>query len=202
MSYKYTCDFNPDPKVGPGKNLLSIIENLGVPRTYIEIGVYEGGTLFPLSDLFTRNGFDITMYAIDPHTGSNDLEDVDFTLIKEHFEHNLSVCENKNIHYIPKRSEDGLIDLINKNVKAELIYIDGDHRAGTVLTDLVLAWKLLNNGGVIMCDDSVIWQHKDKNGTKSAQMSPRMAIEMFIQCHWHELEPYPLYGHTAFMKIS
>ena len=202
MSYKYTCDFNPDIDRGPRKNLLSIIEHLGVPRTYIEIGVYEGGTLFSLSDLITSNNFDITMYAVDPHKGSTDLEDVDFTVIRENFEHNLTVCQNKNIHYIPKKSEDGLIDLINQNVKAELIYIDGDHRAGGVLTDLVLAWRLLSNGGIIMCDDSVTWQHKDKNGTKAAQMSPRMAIEMFIQCHWHELAPYPLLGHTAFMKIS
>ena len=33
--------------------------------------------------------------------------------------------------------------------------------------------------------------YDDKNGTRSAQMSPRMAVEFFIQCHWHEIEIIP-----------
>jgi cephalosporin hydroxylase len=127
----------------------------------------------------------------------------DPVVIQSNFAHNLSVNENKNVKYIRKYSEDGLIDLINQGVKAHFIYIDGDHRASGVLTDLVLAWKLLVPGGVMLCDDATIWQYKDKNGTVSPQMSPRMAIEMFIQCNWDKVKPIKLPDawQTGFMKL-
>ena len=120
----------------------------------------------------------------------------------------LMVCKyklyNKNITYIPKHSTDGLIELINDNVQAELIYIDGDHKASEVLADLVLSWKLLRVGGVILCDDTTTWRYTDKNGTQSAQMSVRMAVEMFIQCNWQKLNilSLPDGTPTAFIKTA
>lgn len=114
----------------------------------------------------------------------------------------MTVCPNNHITHIKKHSEDGLIDLINTGIEAEFIYIDGDHRAGPVLADLVLAWKLLKNGGVILCDDTTVWKYDDGSNTYPAQLSVRMAVEFFIQCHWHELQLIPLDNpiQTAFIK--
>lgn len=199
--YRYSMDFNVDG--GSYKNLAKIIENNGCPMTYIEVGVFEGSTLFWLVDQLKNFNPDLSAYAIDPHVGSIDMGD-DFVQVKENFAHNLSVCTHKKITHIPKHSQDGLIDLINQNVKAELIYIDGDHRASEVLTDLVLSWKLLKVGGIILCDDTTVWKYSDKNGTQAAQMSVRMAVEMFIQCNWHKLRliNLPDGAQTAFLKIS
>lgn len=199
--YKMSMDFNCGR--GAMTNIGHFINTYGIPNTYIEIGVFEGSTTFWVADQLTPYNNELKIYAVDPHVGSNDMSE-DFNVIKENFLHNLAECEHKNITYIPKHSTNGLLDLINNNIQAELIYIDGDHKAGEVLTDLVLAWKLLRVGGVILCDDTTTWRYTDTNGTQSAQMSVRMAVEMFIQCNWHKLNilSLPDGSQTAFIKIK
>lgn len=187
------------------QNIIHIIKNYGIPKNIIEIGVYEGLATFWLSDTINEidKNINAKIYAIDPHAGSEDLKDKDFNVIKNNFLYNLSICKN-NVEYIQKYSTEALLYLIQKNVKVDLIYVDGDHRASQVLTDLVLAWELINVGGMILCDDSTDWKYKDANKFASAQLSPRMAIESFIQCNWHKLDivKLPNSSQTAFVKIS
>jgi len=200
--YKFSVSFYSDNRVAD--NISSIFKMYGCPNSIIEVGVYEGYTTFWLSDMLTQYNQNLKIYAIDPHVGSNDLEEADFNKIREYFCHNLEVNKSKNVEYIQKFSSEGLIELINKGVKSEFIYIDGDHKASTVLSDLVLSWQLLKVGGVILCDDSTLWRFKDKNGEISPHMSPRMAIEMFMSCNWDKLEPLylPHCGQTAFVKVK
>jgi predicted O-methyltransferase YrrM len=200
--YRFTVNFQSDNRTTT--NIVELVKTYGIPSAIIEVGAYEGYTTFWLSDILTEHNKDLKIYAVDPHVGSIELTDVNFNEIQSNFTHNLNANIHKNVEYVQKFSKDGLVDLINKGVKAELIYIDGDHRASTVLTDLVLSWELLKLGGVIICDDSVSWKYKDKHGTASPHMSPRMAIEMFIACNWEKIEPIelPHSGQTAFMKIA
>lgn len=204
MTYRFTINFHGDNRTI--NNMNSIFNLFGCPNTIIEVGVYEGYTTFWMSDFLTEHNKDIKIYAVDPHIGSSDLPeaDFDFNKIKSNFRHNLESNENKNVEYICKYSTDGLTDLINQGIKADLIYIDGDHKAGEVLTDLVLSWKLLNVGGVIICDDSTSWRFIDANGACSPHMSPRLAIESFISCYWDRLKPLdlPSPGQTAFIKTK
>lgn len=188
---------------GAVTNIAHFINSHGIPNTIIEIGVFEGSTTFWLADQLTPHNPNLKIYAVDPHVGSNDMTE-DFNEVQKNFVHNLNECQYKNVTYLQKHSQDGLIDLINQQVKAELIYIDGDHKASEVLTDLVLSWKLLHVGGIMLCDDTTTWRYTDKNGTESAQMSVRMAVEMFIQCNWHKLRilSLPDGTQTAFMKIA
>jgi cephalosporin hydroxylase len=198
--YRFSVDFSSDGCVY--ENLSSIVNRYGVPSSMIEIGVYEGRTSFWFSDQVRNLGKSIQIYAIDPHYGSNDLTDVEFVDIKKNFLHNLSVHKG-SVTYIEKKSTKGLLELIQQNVKVDLIYIDGDHRAFQVLADLVLAWQLIGIGGLILCDDSTDWKHQDTAEIPAAQMSPRMAVEFFIQCHWDRLKilKLPNSSQTAFLKI-
>lgn len=195
--YKISWDFDQDK--GIIVNIPYILKKIGIPSTYIEIGVFEGHTLFLLSKALEDK---IKIYAIDPHIGSNDMSD-DFASVKNNFLYNLNICTNKNILHIDDYSKNGLVKLINDKIKAELIYIDGDHKASEVLTDLVLAWECLSVGGVILCDDTGTWKYTDKNNVAGAQYSPRMAVEMFIQCNWHKIEilDLPDGNQTAFVKL-
>ena len=188
---------------GAVTNIAHFINSHGIPNTIIEIGVFEGSTTFWLADQLTPHNPNLKIYAVDPHVGSNDMTE-DFNEVQKNFVHNLNECQYKNVTYLQKHSQDGLIDLINQQVKAELIYIDGDHKASEVLTDLVLSWKLLHVRGIMLCDDTTTWRYTDRNGTESAQMSVRMAVEMFIQCNWHKLRilSIPDGTQTAFMKIA
>lgn len=199
-SYRFTMDFNV---IGGSKqNIAHIVNNFGIPNTIVEVGVFEGGTTFWMSDELTKHNEKLKIYAIDPHRDSVDLKD-DLNEVHERFVHNLKVNSHKNIEYIRDYSENGLIDLINRGVKPELIYIDGDHRASEVLTDLVLSFKLLVPGGVILCDDATDWKYTDEHGVSATQMSPRMAIEMFVACNWNKITPIrmPDAGQTAFKKL-
>jgi predicted O-methyltransferase YrrM len=196
--YKLTWDMTPNNMI----NINHIMKQNGVPNNIVEIGCYEGHTTVTMSDLFTKYNPDLKIYAIDPHEGSVEIEE-DPEHIQRNFVYNINQCAQKNIEYIRKYSEDGLIDLINRKLSPEFIFIDGDHRASTVISDLVLSFKLIKQGGIILCDDATDWKYTDKNGTSSAQMSPRMAIESFINCHWHNIEiiRLPNMSQTAFRKL-
>lgn len=199
--YRFSVDFSSDGCVYD--NLAAIVNTCGVPSKMVEVGVYEGRTSFWFSDKMREVGYPIEIYAIDPHKGSNDLTDVEFTEIKKNFLHNLSV-HTGNVTYIEKNSTDGLLELIQRGVKVDLIYIDGDHRSFQVMADLVLAWQLINVGGLILCDDSTDWKYQDTTDIPPAQMSPRMAVEFFIQCHWDRLKivKLPNSSQTAFVKTK
>lgn len=199
--YKISMDFNMGR--GAYQNITDIVNNNGVPNTIVEVGVFEGSTTFWMADNLTPHNKNLKIYAIDPHVGSNDMSE-DFNVVQSNFVSNLEACQHKNVEYVRKHSKQGLIDLINRGVQVEFAYIDGDHKAAEVLEDLVLTWQLLAVGGIVLCDDTTTWKYKDTNGTYSAQMSPRMAIEMFLQCNWHKIQilSLPDGSQTAFRKIS
>lgn len=199
--YTYTWSFTDSIAKN---NIHYIFGNFGVPTSMIEVGTFEGGTTFYISDKYSEFVPKMQIYCIDPHDVSDDLAD-DLNQVKQRFLNNLNFCPNKNIEYISKPSSQGLIDLINQGVRSQFIYVDGDHKGSTVLTDLVLSFMLLEVGGVILCDDTN-WKHpKDSNIPDSPSMTPRMAVENFIQCNWHRLEVLDLPNggsQTAFKKIS
>jgi predicted O-methyltransferase YrrM len=207
--YNITWDTNysnPDivsTMTGGAKTNIDFLMSLfGLPSSIIEVGCFEGNTTLWMSDNITPLNPNLKIYSIDPHKGSIDMLE-DGEEIHNRFVSNLELNTHKNIEYIRKDSDVGLIELYNRNVKAELIYIDGDHRSDTVLSDLVLSFKLLHTGGVILCDDTGDWQYEDKNKTKAVQMSPRLAVEMFIACNWQNIRPIvlPNAGQTAIQKI-
>ena len=199
MTYKFTVAFAPEDTKS---NIMHIFKTYGAPGTIVEVGVYEGYTTCWMAETLMPHRSDLRIYAIDPHDQSVDIHE---SMDEAHrtFLGNIALSPCKNIHYIRKKSEDGLIDIINQNIQPEFIYVDGDHFASTVLTDLVLCFKMLRVGGVILCDDATEWRFTDKQGQQNPQYCPRMAIEVFMQCNWHRLKPIylPDMHQTAFIKL-
>lgn len=182
-----------------------IIKQIGIPKTVIEIGVYQGYFTFNMTQIAIQHHNDYKHYCIDPYETSPDLQTDMIAQAYECFMHNMKVFPHSNhIELIRKRSWEGMIDLINRGVKADLVYVDGDHTASTVLNDMVLGYNLLNLGGAMLCDDSVAWVHTEKNGLKSPDYSPKLAVDSFIHCNWNKIEPIilPNGWQTAFIKRS
>lgn len=202
QNYNFTYDF----REGPYSNILSIFQTVGTPSKMIEIGSYEGRTSFWISDNMHELGLDLEVFMIDPHTGSDDIPH-SLLEIRKNFENNLNFAKIRNprhkIHHIDKPSTQGLLELIQKGEKVEFIYVDGDHRSSQVLTDLVLSWECLKQNGVILCDDVNGWKYTDENGVSAAQLSPKMAVEAFIQCNWHKVRllKLPDSSQVAFVKL-
>ena len=63
----------------------------------------------------------------------------------------------------------------NTDKKFDFIYIDGDHSAEGVKSDMELSWKLLKIGGIMALDDYLHLHPRGKNH------NPKPAIDAFIQ---------------------
>ena len=66
-------------------------------------------------------------------------------------------------------------ELIEKNQKFDLIYIDGSHLCLNCYADIILSWFLLKPGGVMAIDD-YLW-----TGGKNIIDSPKEAVNLFIK---------------------
>ena len=155
-------------------------ENI-VPKVTIEIGVFEGETTFNMVHYLIQENPTYKHYAIDPFSQSENLKQEVVDKAKAQFKSNM--VEFPQVELIEKNSLDGLLELYNRNVKADFIYVDGSHFAKDVLSDAVLGFELLNIGGVMLFDDAVSWRYGS-----NIQDSPKIAIDSFIQCNWNRLK--------------
>ena len=187
------------------RSIQQLIGMYGSPKTVIEIGCFEGHTTFGLTEMLAQQNPKYKHYAIDPYDMSDDLPLDVLNEAGQLFMSNLEEFKYKdNVEFIHDTSWNGLLKLLHRGVKADLIYIDGDHRAETVLNDLVLAFGLVDVGGVILCDDCVSWKHQDSEKRYNLQSSPKLAVDNFIQCNWDKVEVLTLNNgyQTAFRKIK
>lgn len=187
------------------RSVQQLIGMYGPPKTVIEIGCFEGLTTFGLTEIMVQQNPSYKHYAIDPYDMSDDLPLDVLNEAGQLFMSNLEEFKYKdNVEFIHDTSWNGLLKLLHRGVKADLIYIDGDHRAETVLNDLVLAFGLLDVGGVILCDDCVSWKHQDSEKKYNLQSSPKLAVDNFIQCNWDKVEVLTLNNgyQTAFRKVK
>jgi len=183
-----------------------ILEKIPPPKTVIEIGVFEGYFTFNMTQMIAPKNKDYVHYAIDPYSGPSDAltKERIFEAEKEFVSYLNDFPYKNNIKFMKKRSWDGLMELHQKGVRADFIYVDGDHKAAEVLEDMVLGFNLLNTGGAMLCDDSVSWCHTESNGQKPLHYSPRLAVDSFIQCNWGKIDVciLPNGYQSAFIKRS
>jgi len=190
--YKFTQSWS-DPAI---ENAKSILTN---PQKVLEIGTFEGKFSIWLAETYKC---DVT--TIDPFDGS--VYGVSQSLFDEAHKNcitNLNKCKQK-IHFIHKKSHEALYDLRHQTF--DFIYIDGSHRSAEVLEDLVMSYRLLSKGGIIMLDDSVYWKarkHITNELIQDVTESPRMAVDSFIHIHWKDIEVLKLANNyqTAFKKL-
>lgn len=77
-----------------------------------------------------------------------------------------------------------LAGLISTRLEAfDVVYIDGSHYPQDVLTDAVLAWRLMKNGAIMIMDDYE-WGQVVK---KPPEETPKKAIDSFLECFSQEL---------------
>ncbi len=132
---------------------------------YLEVGVYEGrALLWMLENVLTQSTADATVIDIFP----DDLE--------ERFLKNLELSGFSDKVTVIKGSSQ--IELRNLAPSTfDIIYIDGDHSAPAVLTDAVLSWLLLKEGGVLIFDD-----YKYKLRERTPEERPLISIDAFTGC--------------------
>ena len=161
------------------KNLLHF---KGKPIKILEIGVYKGQAMEKFAQVFLEANKDAEYYGLDTWEGSPEYVEIDFKEIeKQAIERRERSKANSRIHFIKKMSTDGLIELINKKIFFDIIFIDASHVAKDVLTDAVMAIKILNIDGIIIFDD-YLW-----NKLKPDIFTPKPAIDSFLYIFSDEL---------------
>ena len=174
-----------------------ILQEVIVPKITIEIGVFEGETTFNIAHLLVPRNPKYKHYAIDPFRASENLKQEVVDKAKKQFISNME--EFPQVELIEKPSFEGLLELHQRGIKADFIYVDGSHFAKDVLSDAVLGFELLNLGGVMLFDDAVSWRYGEH-----IQDSPRIAVDSFIQCNWNRLQVLEMPGgyQTAIKRVS
>jgi predicted O-methyltransferase YrrM len=131
-----------------------------------------------------------------------------FNQVEQNWLNNLSRCKYKDrITFYKDYSFKILSKLIDENKTFDFIYVDGYHKASTVLEDLTLSFKLLNHRGIMLIDDAVDWQARDYNTNEiinDATLTPKLAVDSFVQIYKNDIEvlQLPRSNQVAIRKIK
>lgn len=157
-----------------------------IATNILEVGVFEGAsTIWFINNLLTQGG---TITCIDnfqggiEHIGIKTFNTI-LSNLEERFLYNiLKTKKLSHVTLIKDNSFNGLL-MLNANKRTfNLIYIDGSHLASDVLSDAILAWNILNIGGILIFDDYK-WEKYQEDYN-----NPRVAINSFLHCFLPEID--------------
>jgi predicted O-methyltransferase YrrM len=176
------------------------------PSRFLEIGSYEGrSACFLVDEVAALRPIEI--YCIDTWAGGVGHGDTVMSEVEQRFEHNVQLARSRSKHsatiYKHKaHSADALARLIAQGNSEvfDFIYVDGSHQAPDVLTDCVMAFRLLKVGGVMVLDD-YLWIVNAAGdlaplGAEEFYNLPKPAIDAFMnifQRKMRVLHQFPLY---------
>jgi hypothetical protein len=126
--------------------LMRLQAYIGLRGDVVEIGVLEGAYLRQLYSFLNEKEI---CYAIDPYTELPNLKEK----VKLDFQSRYGL--KNQIHFVYESSLDLSLEMFEREGSPGIRFfsIDGNHTENYVLNDLVLAQKLLINGGIIAVDD-------------------------------------------------
>jgi hypothetical protein len=142
------------------------------PKVFLEVGVFHGVTARNVCELLQNiHGDDFKYIGLDlfeenyenkneiiPNTNfSNPLKSIYFNYIKRQNPYSLKAVEdllskfNKNVSLI-KGNSNNILKKIDMS-KIDFVFLDGGHDYPTVMNDLNCSIEVINNNGIVMCDD-------------------------------------------------
>lgn len=123
-------------------------------KNILEIGTFDGANSLLLSKLFPNSNIDTYDLKKNENSFQNTYRRNSKKLLREFIKirtKNLKL--SKNVKFIEKNS----LSLIGFNkYKYDLIWVDGSHIFPTVAIDISNALRLIDNNGVILCDDIIL----------------------------------------------
>ena len=169
---------------------LRLFKKFNVPITRaLEIGCYEG-----LCTLWLLEHTQAKVVAIDTFEGSLEHRDgkykTDFSKVMENFLHNTSGHDSRLTLMVGK-SQEILPTIFGK---FDFVYIDGSHLGRDVMTDAVMSWNLLEDGGVMIFDDYE-WE-----GADDFRFNTKIAINGFLMLWSGQYELIGTGGQIALRK--
>ena len=142
------------------------------PKLIIELGAFLGNSTISMAKTLKENNIECIILTIDTWLGSSEhwlQNKCNLLHLYNNFEFGISSMYNQflsNVNNeglseyiipIPTTTDTAFEILSYNNFKADIIYMDADHREEIVYTDLVKYSKLLNDNGIIFGHD-IDWQ--------------------------------------------
>jgi predicted O-methyltransferase YrrM len=123
------------------------------PTSVLEIGSWEGRSALFFLNYMPR----AHLVCVDTFAGAQEHQAADdaavfLPTVEKTFDANTSAFADR-VEKIKARSADALAQLGLAKRRFDLAYIDGSHRAADVYSDGVLAWPLVEPGGLVIFDD-------------------------------------------------
>lgn len=125
----------------PERNFL--VKHASKAKVVIEIGCWQGATTKIIADALPEDG---VVYAIDPWNKEHTRRA--FLTFMNLLENEIKSGKVKVYRLLSKRAFEVL-----SHLKADLVFIDGDHRYDAVLKDIKNYSQLVRSGGIICGDD-------------------------------------------------
>ena len=171
MSYKKYFRKTSLKQPGVGDFFLDIVLNKK-PKTFLEVGVFQGVTARNICDLLIeihKNNFNyigVDLFEINQENISevipntiflNPFKKLYFKFFQKYDPYSLEAVKiflkkyKENIHLIKGNS-----NIILKKIdmsKIDFVFLDGGHEYETVINDLVCCKEVIENNGTILCDD-------------------------------------------------
>lgn len=137
---------------------------VGCPCRYLEIGLYEGRSMFWMLDNVLTHPSSLAV-GVDPGP-------------QPAFFENLKVTPHRNrIHFYQQSSLEFWLQRQEESLSPfDLIYVDGAHDFRNVFCDGIFAWLNLKTGG-ILCFDDYPWGLPEK---MSFSDIPQKAIDLLL----------------------
>jgi hypothetical protein len=161
FEYKGMYNWTNDLPFGEKQIFLEVIKyfndkhnnNNNNPVKVLEIGTYAGISLINLiQNIPNSTGVGVDMWC--NYNENNLLESIDNLKVKDSFFKNIKTAGLQDkIVGIQKDSTDALLNYIQSREKFHFIYVDGSHLLLDCYSDLVLAWEILEQGGILAVDD-------------------------------------------------
>lgn len=130
-----------------------IIDKMPDEFSFMEIGVYKGQILSLVKLIANMQGKKVIRYAITPLTGDNwQYQDSDYAKDIETIHDQFGL--EKDYHIFQGLSSDTAIISETRQLKVDILYVDGAHDHLSVFNDLVTYYPIVNKDGYIVCDDA------------------------------------------------
>lgn len=181
MTYQFSADWFTHN----ANNFLAVKNLPFAINRILEIGSFEGrSTVWLAKNMLNGDGM---IACIDTWAGGEEHKTIgmDMSVVEARFDHNIAVLKeehpNTTVYKRKGRSANQLANLAEWT-KFDFIYVDGGHEARDCLSDAVMAWELLEKGGVMILDDYG-WQDRPVG-----PLHPKPAIDAFINFYYKELK--------------
>jgi predicted O-methyltransferase YrrM len=160
------------------------------PLKWLEIGSYEGRSACRAAEfLQTRPGSQlhcVDLWYSRPQEGRFDKNTRDLKLLKKH--------KTDSVSWLAKA--------LGEKQTFDLIYIDGDHEAKGVLSDAVLAWRLLKKGGILVFDDYPFVAPINQPDWALTKKPPKPAIDAFLDIWGSEMTVLGIHWQVYIQKTA